>query len=106
MLSRDSATIILIKIFYNANCKRFNWFLCIPILKDAINDKIKFLAVILNLYVFNEEYRSDLIYLVSYFKCRNQISPSIKIKLYKHEGNRTLDFQNRNLMLYPLSYML
>ena len=25
---------------------------------------------------------------------------------YKHEGNRTLDFQNRNLMLYPLSYML
>lgn len=24
----------------------------------------------------------------------------------KHEGNRTPDFQNRNLMLYPLSYML
>ena len=24
----------------------------------------------------------------------------------KHEGNRTLDIQNRNLMLYPLSYML
>ena len=24
----------------------------------------------------------------------------------KHEGNRTLDFQNRNLTLYPLSYTL
>ena len=59
---------------------------------------------------------STCIILYLKFKCQNQVSPKylyhIKNDSYKnfqatkHEGNRTPGFQNRNLMLYPLSYML
>ena len=67
------------------------------------------LALILICVDFYEEYKLRPDRILFNIKCRNQNSPRTQeiLKLnYKHEGNRTLGFQNRNLMLYPLSYML
>ena len=64
------------------------------------------------LVCFYEEYKLRL---ASYLKKNSNVETktapmklnySKNVNNAKHEGNRTPDFQNRNLMLYPLSYML
>ena len=74
------------------------------------NEKIRLLAFIFRVVCFYEEYKLRPDRTLFNVKCRNQNSPKNYVRIfklnYKHEGNRTLDFQSRNLMLYPLSYML
>lgn len=68
--------------------------------------EIMLVAFNLILQIFTKTTNFDLIHILNNFKCRNQNSPKVLKLNHKHEGNRTLDFQNRNLMLYPLSYTL
>ena len=62
--------------YYTANRNEFEWLTLQTELIKVETDKIKFLAVIWNFYIFfSKNINFDLICILLKFKCRNQSSP-------------------------------